>query len=78
MIISLRNQESHKVTPIEERIDRLEKAVFGKRQEPSRDDWQKSVGMFRGDPVMKEILDDVRQARDQEREQARLASNRPQ
>ena len=78
MIISLRNQESHKVTPIEERIDRLEKAVFGKRQEPSRDDWQKSVGMFRGDPVMKEILDDVRQARHQERERARLASNRPQ
>jgi hypothetical protein len=74
----LRNQESHKVTPIEERIDRLEKAVFGKRPEPSRDDWQKSVGMFRGDPVMKEILDDVRQARNQEREQARLASNRPQ
>ncbi len=66
------------MTPIEERIDRLEKAVFGKRQEPSRDDWQKSVGMFRGDPVMKEILDDVRQSRNQEREQARLASNRPQ
>lgn len=66
------------MTHIEERIARLEKAVFGKHQEPSRDDWQKSVGMFRGDPVMKEILDDVRQARDQEREQARVASNRPQ
>lgn len=63
------------MTPIEERIARLEKAVFGTRQEPSRDDWQKSVGMFRGDPVMKEILDDVSEARHQEREQARLANN---
>ena len=66
------------MTPIEERIARLEKAVFGTRLEPSRDDWQKSVGMFRGDPVMREILDDVRKARDQEREQARLASNQTQ
>lgn len=66
------------MTPIEERVARLEKAVFGKRQEPSRDDWQKSVGMFRGDPVMREILDDVRKTRDQEHEQARLASNQSQ
>ena len=62
------------MTPIEERIARLEKEVFGTRQEPSRDDWQKSVGMFRGDPVMKEILDDVSKAREQEREQACLAN----
>lgn len=66
------------MTPIEERIARLEKAVFATHQEPSRNDWQKSVGMFRGDPVMKEIQDDVRKARDQEREQARQASNEPQ
>lgn len=66
------------MTPIEERIARLEKAVFGTHQEPSRNDWQKSVGMFRGDPVMKEILDDVRKARGQEREQARQASNESQ
>lgn len=66
------------MTPIEDRIARLEKAVFGTHQEPSRNGWQKSVGMFRGDPVMKEILDDVRKARDQEREQARQASNEPQ
>lgn len=78
MSFSLRCQGSHKVTPIEERIARPERAVFGTHQEPSRDDWQKSVGMFRGDPVIKEILDDVRKARDQEREQARLASNHPQ
>ena len=66
------------MTPIEERIARLEKAVFGASQEPSRDDWQKSVGMFHADPVMREILDDVRKARDQEREQARLTNKHTQ
>ena len=66
------------MTPIEERVARLEKAVFGARQEPSRDDWQKSVGMFRGDPIIQEILDDVRKARDREREQSRLSNDQTQ
>lgn len=63
------------VTPIEERVSRLEKAAFGLKAEPARDDWQRSVGMFRGDSVMKEILDDVREAREREREAARESDN---
>lgn len=59
------------MTPIEERVSRLEHAVFGGKSEPARDEWQASVGMFCGDPVMKEILDDSREARDREREAAR-------
>jgi len=66
----VREQGNQMMTPIEERIARLEQAVFGAKTEPSRDDWQKTVGMFRGDPVMKEILDDVREARQREREAA--------
>ncbi len=58
------------MTPIEERVAKLEEAVFGDN-EPGRDDWQSTVGMFRGDPVMKEILDDVRANREQERKEAR-------
>ena len=73
-----RYQRSRNMTPIEEQIARLEKAVFGEHQEPSRDDWQKSVGMFRGDPVMQEILDDVRKARDRERELSRLMNDQTQ
>lgn len=56
---------------IEERVAKLEKAVFGDNEEPGRDDWQSTVGMFRGDPVMKEILDDVKTNREREREEAR-------
>ncbi|MCA9127764.1 MAG: hypothetical protein KDB22_11790 [Planctomycetales bacterium] len=59
------------MSTIEERVQRLEKAVFGPSAEPGRDDWQKTVGMFRGDPVMKEVLDDVKAAREREREEAR-------
>ena len=54
------------MSTIEDRVAKLEKAVFGVSPEPSRDDWQRTVGMFRGDPVMKEILDEVREARERE------------
>jgi hypothetical protein len=59
------------MSSIEDRITKLERAVFGKHAEPGRDEWQATVGMFRGDPVMKEILDDVQEAREREREVAR-------
>ncbi len=59
------------MSSIEDRITKLERAVFGKNAEPGRDEWQATVGMFRGDPVMKEILDDVQESREREREQAR-------
>lgn len=58
------------MSSIEDRITKLEHAVFGKNAEPSRDEWQTTVGMFRGDPVMKEILDDVKESRERERSQA--------
>lgn len=59
---------------IEDRIAKLEHAVFGPNAEPGADEWQTTVGMFRGDPVMKEILDDVQAAREREREEARTKS----
>ncbi len=59
------------MSSIEDRVAKLEKAVFGPVSEPARDEWQSTVGMFRGDPVMKEILDDARDVREREREEAR-------
>ena len=41
------------MSTVEERIERLEMAVFGKKAETGRDDWQKTVGMFRGNETMK-------------------------
>jgi hypothetical protein len=59
------------MSSIEERVQKLEKAVFGPGSEPGRDDWQKTVGMFRGDAAMKKLIDDVRDARETERDKAR-------
>jgi hypothetical protein len=62
---------------LEERVTRLEKLyddwIQGQldRPEPGRDDWLKSVGMFAGDPVMKEIIDEGRHVREQDRQQTR-------
>jgi|GEM_PF-4776245 len=59
LVLFIRHRKGLAVTPIEERVSRLEHAVFGAKAEPARDDWQRTVGMFRGDPVMREIIDDV-------------------
>jgi hypothetical protein len=61
---------------IEERVTRLEQLVDqlleGKPAgtQPSRDDWQKTFGMFAGDPVMKEIIEAGRRIREEDRQQA--------
>ncbi|HEV2950096.1 MAG TPA: hypothetical protein VGX70_22145 [Gemmataceae bacterium] len=61
---------------IEERVTRLEQLVDqlleGKPAgtQPGRDDWQKTFGMFAGDPVMKEIIEAGRRIREEDRQQA--------
>ena len=63
---------------LEERVARLEKLcddwVQGQvdRREPGRDDWMKTVGMFTGDPVMKEIIEKGRRVREQDRQQTEM------
>jgi tetrahydromethanopterin S-methyltransferase subunit B len=65
-------------TTIEERVSRLEQLVdqlVGAKpasSQPGRDDWQKTIGMFAGDPVMKEIIEAGRQIREDDRRQAGL------
>ena len=63
--------------PLEERVSRLEQLyddwLRGQPdfREPRRDDWLKTVGMFADDPVMKEIIEEGRRVRAQDREQTR-------
>ena len=63
---------------LEERVARLEKLfddwVHGQldRRGPGRDDWMKTVGMFAGDPVMKEIIEEGRRVREQDRQQTQM------
>lgn len=56
---------------IEQRLDRLEQAVREIQSRAGRTtagrDWRRSVGMFQDDPVMKEIIEQGRRIRDDDR-----------
>lgn len=54
------------MSSVEERIAKLENAVFGK-EVPRKKDWQKTIGRFRDDPIMDQIIDGALRARDDER-----------
>jgi hypothetical protein len=62
---------------LEERVarleQRLEELVDGSdsRVQNLTKDWRRTVGMFRGDPIMKEVIDGVLQLREEERRLAR-------
>jgi hypothetical protein len=59
---------------VEERLDRLEKLVdtvldrlSGRRRRQK--DWRRTIGMFDGDPIMKEVIEEALRSREQERRQ---------
>ncbi len=56
-----------------ERVERLEKAVSDltnhHQSEPGRDDWKRTIGWFRDDPIAKEIIDEALRLREEERQQ---------
>lgn len=62
---------------LEERVAALEQEVARlTRQkqpddEPSRDDWKSTVGMFANDPIMKEIDEEARKIREEDRRRTR-------
>lgn len=61
---------------LEERVAALEKEVarlsreVAPNDEPGRDDWKSTVGMFANDPIMKEIDEEARRIRDADRQRA--------
>ena len=61
---------------IEARVARLEHLLDELLQakpapvQPGRDDWQRTFGMFAGDPVMKEIVEAGQRIREEDRRQA--------
>ncbi|MEX2139474.1 MAG: hypothetical protein WD894_09445 [Pirellulales bacterium] len=65
---------------LEERVARLEKRLNELVQDNSaarrvRKDWRRTVGMFKGDPIMKEIIDEALRMREEERREARKQEN---
>ena len=59
-----------RVARLEERLDELANANAAPSQPPKKD-WRRTVGMFRGDPIMKEVIDEALRLREEERRLAR-------
>jgi hypothetical protein len=58
-----------RVAQLERRVDRLEQVKPTSRA--SERDWRSTVGMFRGDAVVKEMIDEALRMREEERRRAR-------
>ena len=61
-------------TTLEERVTKLEKLVgelIHKASTPAyKKDWRRTIGMFEGDPIMKEIIEEGQRIREADRRQA--------
>ncbi len=62
---------------LEARVARLEEQMtllLGGRadqRQPMVDDWRQTVGMFRGDPIVREMIEESQRMRDEDRRRAR-------
>jgi hypothetical protein len=59
-----------RVARLEQRIDDLAGSKATSFQVPAKD-WRRTVGMFRGDPIMKQVIDGALRLREEERRLAR-------
>jgi predicted nucleic acid-binding protein len=59
---------------LEQRVAQLENRLADlipkPHHEPGRDDWMKTIGMFRNDPVAAEVIRETLRVREEERERA--------
>ena len=58
-----------RVARLEQRLDELAGGRASKSQKRAKN-WRRTVGMFRGDPIMKEIIDGALRLREEERQLA--------
>lgn len=59
-----------RVARLEQRLDELAGGRTRRPQSPPKD-WRHTVGIFCGDPIMKEVIDGALQLREEERRLAR-------
>jgi hypothetical protein len=59
-----------RVARLEQRMDDLSGSKATSFQVPAKD-WRRTVGMFRGDPIMKQVIDGALRLREEERQLAR-------
>lgn len=59
-----------RVARLEQRMDDLAGSKATSFQVPAKD-WRRTVGMFRGDPIMKQVINGALRLREEERQRAR-------
>jgi hypothetical protein len=59
-----------RVARLEQRLDDLAGGKATSFPAPAKD-WRRTVGMFRGDPIMKQVIDGALRLREEERQVAR-------
>ncbi|HEV3417706.1 MAG TPA: hypothetical protein VG056_12855 [Pirellulales bacterium] len=59
-----------RVAALEQEVARLSKLLPGERRSREKD-WRSTVGMFAGDAIMKEIIEEGGKIREHDREQTR-------
>jgi hypothetical protein len=67
------NGLEQRVAELERQVQELRRAINDVRDGK---DWRRTVGMFAGDEVMREIIEEGRKIREADREQARKAAAR--
>ena len=60
-----------RMSRVEQLLDQLLQSKRPTSEQPGRDDWQQTFGMFAGDPVMKEIMKEIIDAGQRIREEDR-------
>jgi hypothetical protein len=61
-----------RVARLEQKMERLIERRIDESQ-PAADDWKRTVGMFRGDPIVEEMIQESRRIREDDRRRAREA-----
>ena len=58
---------------LDQRVAALEQEVarLSQQRQPPAKDWRSTLGMFAGDPIMKEIIEEGRKIRERDRQDAR-------
>jgi hypothetical protein len=59
-----------RVAALEQKVAWLSRQILQERG-PGRGDWRSTVGMFANDPIMKEIDEEARKIREEDRRQTR-------
>lgn len=61
------NTLEERVTALERQVEQLTKRLLPGEKVPPKKDWRSTVGMFANDPIMKEIDEEGRKIREEDR-----------